>query len=232
MGLAGQNVNIIPDYFVKKPTELFKPAPSNIIIDHPLAKLRAQDVDVAKAKVYVLNRTWYPHLWLRSGIWGRGSGLRSDPRVAAAGTLPQTGNYSVGFTIGFPFFDYFEIKAKTRMQKSDEQAQRANYDLAWQVLTQKDARAKVMLDNARKIADETPILLNAAKENEIKALERYKVGLTDIVEIAEAERILAKAEVEDAVAEVRVWEAILTTSYAQGDLKPFLDLVKAAQGGN
>ena len=66
-------------------------------------------------------------------------------------------------------------------------------------------------DGARLIADETLFYIKAARDNELKALERYHVGLTEIVEVAESERILARAEVDAAVAEVRVWQAILDT---------------------
>jgi outer membrane protein TolC len=126
--------------------------------------------------------------------------------------------------------DYFSVKAKKQMAVAAERAQRANYDLAIQMLLQKDARARVLLDSARRIADETPKLVEAARENETKALARYKFGLTDIVEVAEAERILARAEVEEALAEVRVWRAILAVAYAQGDLRPFTMLAKQAEG--
>jgi outer membrane protein TolC len=126
--------------------------------------------------------------------------------------------------------DVFSVKAQKHMAVREEQAERANYDLAVQILLQKDARARVMLDNAKRVADETQVLLLSARENELKALERYRVGLSNIVEVAESEEILERAEIEAAVAEVRVWQAILQTGYAQGDLKPFLQLATLAEG--
>lgn len=111
-----------------------------------------------------------------------------------------------------------------------ERAERANFDLAIQILEQKDARARVLLTEAKRIADETPTLVSAARENQVKTLERYKVGLTNIVAVAEAERLLAKAQVEDAIAQVEVWRAILAMGYVQGSLNPFLSLVAAAEG--
>jgi outer membrane protein TolC len=87
----------------------------------------------------------------------------------------------------------------------------------------------VLLDNARRIADETPVLIKAAKDNETKALARYRTGLSNIVEVAEAEQILARAQVTDAVAQVRVWRSILAVAYAKGDLRPFINLVVSAE---
>jgi outer membrane protein len=109
-------------------------------------------------------------------------------------------------------------------------AEKANFDLAIQILEKKDAQARILLTEARKIADETPQLVESARENEVKVLERYKAGLTNMVSVAEAERILAKAEVENAIAQVEVWRAILAIGYVQGNLKPFLSLVETAEG--
>ena len=63
-----------------------------------------------------------------------------------------------------------------------------------------------------------------AKVVSVDDLERRKVFQS------EAEEILERAEVEEAMAEVRVWQAVLAIGYAQGDLKPFLQLAHLAEG--
>ena len=230
MGLAGNYIGIDDAPWIKRPAKMFV-APVVDLDTHPFAILRTAEVKTAGAQVQVFDKTWYPHIWFHSAFWGRGSGARSAlASPVADGVVPQVANYVAGFSISFPALDYFKIKAQKRMAIHNEQSQRANYDLAIQILTQKDARARILLDSARRIADETPVLITAAKENEIKALERYRVGLSTIVEVAEAERILARAEVEDAIAEVRVWRSILATAYAQGNLNPFIALVASAEG--
>ncbi|HMP50952.1 MAG TPA: hypothetical protein PKD05_05295 [Candidatus Melainabacteria bacterium] len=60
--------------------------------------------------------------------------------------------------------------------------------------------------------------------------KRYSTGLTNVVTLANAEKTLAEAKVENAVAQVEVWRSILSLAYAQGDLKPFLELVRIAEG--
>lgn len=230
LGLGGRFINVDRAPWVKRPTDTYV---VSLRVDpslHPLAVFHAQQVKTETSKVHVLDRTWYPHIWLHSAVWSRGSGDRQDNRVRADGLIPQTANWVAGVSISFPVMDYFSVKAKKQMAVAAERAQRANYDLAIQMLLQKDARARVLLDSARRIADETPKLVEAARENETKALARYKFGLTDIVEVAEAERILARAEVEEALAEVRVWRAILAVAYAQGDLRPFTMLARQAEG--
>jgi hypothetical protein len=58
------------------------------------------------------------------------------------------------------------------------------------------------------------------------------VGLTNVIEVAEAEQILARAESENAVAQINVWQAQLATAYAHGDLTPFLKLAALAEASN
>jgi hypothetical protein len=80
------------------------------------------------------------------------------------------------------------------------------------------------------VADETPILVQAAKVREIKVLKRYSIGLANMVAVAQAEKALADAQVEDALAQIEVWRSILSLSYVQGDIRPFLQLVSLAEG--
>jgi outer membrane protein TolC len=59
-----------------------------------------------------------------------------------------------------------------------------------------------------------------------RAKVRYEYGLTNITEVADAQRLVAQAEIDDAVAKLAVWRAMLIAAKLQGDLKPFLDQVK------
>ena len=45
-----------------------------------------------------------------------------------------------------------------------------------------------------------------------------KPGLASIVEVADAQSLLAQAEVQDQLARVDVWRALLAEAVAQGDL--------------
>lgn len=201
----------------------------SVLERHPLAVLRRADVDVSKARLHLLDRTWYPHLWLESAIWGRGSGNRQFVNPVADGIIPRTGNWAVALTLQFPIMDYFKVRAQKGVERSAIAAREAEYELAMQELIKQDGRAKVILNRAQETADETPVLVTAAVENETKARERYRVGLTNVIEVADAERILAKAQAEDAVSQARVWQAMLAVAYAHGDISPFLKLVSQAQ---
>jgi outer membrane protein TolC len=79
------------------------------------------------------------------------------------------------------------------------------------------------------VAENTPIQLEAARATEQQANARYKAGLGTIVEVAEAQRILTQAEIDDALARLNIWRAMLAVAVAEGDLAPYLEEVKRAR---
>ncbi len=201
------------------------------LTSHPFALLKTAEVERWRAKVEVLNRAYRPHLWLNCSAWGKGSGDKENPiHQEGGGALPQVFNYMLGLSLSFPIMEYFPLKAEKKMALNNELAAKANLDLALQILERKDARARILLAQARRVANETPIMVQAATVREIKVLKRYSTGLTNMVSVAEAERSLAQAQVEDALAQIELWRSILALSYIQGDLRPFLELVAIAEG--
>ncbi|HEY9759603.1 MAG TPA: TolC family protein [Oculatellaceae cyanobacterium] len=230
MGLASQDVDIISEPLIHSPVEIINHGPTDLSA-HPLALFKTAEIDRWRAKQVVLNKAYRPHMWLNSSIYGLGSNSSQNiiPKVAG-GALPQVFNYMAGVTYSFPFMEYFPLKAQKEMARSNELAAAADFELAMQVLEKKDARARVLLKQTQRIANKTPTLVQAAKVREIQVLKRYSTGLTNMVSLADAERALAEAQVEDALAQVEVWRSILHLAYAQGDLKPFLQVVEIAEG--
>jgi outer membrane protein len=229
MGTANADIDVISEPLVRSPIMTHRLGPFDLT-SHPLALYKEAAVQRWAAKIHLIDRTWYPHLWFNGSMWGRGSGITGESRPVAGGILPQAGNYMIGVTLAFPVMEYFPLKAERKAAVNNELAERADLELAMQILERKDARARIELAEARRIARETPVLVEAARENEIRVVERYRTGLTNMVALAEAERVLAKAEVEDALAQIEVWRSVLALSYVQGDLKPFLSLVAIAEG--
>jgi len=82
-----------------------------------------------------------------------------------------------------------------------------------------------MVQAARAVAANTPVQLAAAQQSEMQARARYQAGLASIVEIADAQSLLAEAEVEDQLSRVDVWRALLAEAVAAGDLVPFTNLL-------
>lgn len=233
MGIASHDIDVISNPLIRRPNAPIKENSATDLNAHPLAMFKTAEVMRWRAKQDLLDKAYRPHLWLNSSLWGKGNSSNStiNPITpVAAGLLPQAFNYMVGVSLSFPFMEYFPLKAQIAMAHSNEQAAKADYDLAMQILEKKDARARILLAQARKVADETPNLVDAARVREIKEQKRYSTGLTNMVSLAAAEKGLAEAEVTDALAQIDVWRAILSLSYVQGDLRPFLQLVDIVEG--
>ena len=89
------------------------------------------------------------------------------------------------------------------------------------------AQTKISYHNNKfKTSDDLQLGHQAAQEAELLTRERYKYGLATVTEVADAQRLLAQAEIENAVARLSVWRALLVTARLQGDLGPFLRRVK------
>lgn len=230
LGIAAADIDIISNPLIRRPGYIAEPGPFDLNA-HPLTLLKTAEVFRWRAKQDVLDKAYRPHLWLNASVWGRGSSSNVNPiPEVAGGILPQVFNYMVGATFSFPVMEYFPLRAQKQMARSNELAARADYDLAIQVLEKKDARSRILLAQAKKVADETPVLVETARVREIKVLKRYSTGLTNMVSLAEAEKGLAEAEVTDALAQIDVWRSVLALGYVHGDLRPFLQLVDIAEG--
>ena len=55
-----------------------------------------------------------------------------------------------------------------------------------------------------------------------QASARYQAGLSSIDAVAEAQRLLTQAEIDDALARLGVWRGLLAVASAAGDIQPFL----------
>jgi len=193
---------------------------------HPLARAQAASVESAQARERVLDRSYFPRFNFQSAVFGRGTGARIDGSFDnSKGLYPNTGNWVAGMTITFPAFDIFGIRARRRVECNNVLAEQARYDQTIQTLKTQDAKARAMIEAARSVAQNTPVQLKAAQETELRARVRYENGLANVIEVAEAQRLLTQAEAEDAVARLAVWRALLITARAQGDLAPFLEQV-------
>ena len=84
------------------------------------------------------------------------------------------------------------------------------------------ARARIAVDAARKIAESTPIELEAARTLETQAQARYKTERGTVIEVAEAQRLLRQAEVDNALAKLGVWRALFALAAARGAMDELL----------
>lgn len=193
---------------------------------HPLARAQAALLETAQARERALDRSYFPRFNFQSAVFGRGTGARIDGSFDnGKGWYPTTCNWAVGMTVTFPAFDIFGLRARRRVENYNVQAEQARYDQTIQTLKTQEAKARALIEAALSRAENTPVQVKAARETELRARVRYENGLTNVTEVAEAQRLLAQAEMDDAVARLAVWRALLIAARMQGDLQPFLEQV-------
>jgi len=231
MGAAGDEIRIDTGPLLDPPPAGSLPElpPSG----HPLARDQMAAVREVQAQEDVLKRTDYPRFFLQAEGLGRGSEVPNDGTIIGNwnGLAPARGNWVAGVTILFPdVFDFKALSAKKQIAQTNERSQRAHYQQILQDLTGQLQAARDQLDTAQRVALETPTELRAARQTEIQSRARYDAGLATLVEVADAESLLAQAEMEDAMARLNIWRALFKVAYAQGDLKPFLEVLRSNVG--
>ena len=190
------------------------------VAGHPLAETQMATVESSRALQHALSRSFAPRINLQTAYSIRGSGARANG--GTQGFAIDTPNWAAGLTATFPLFDWFSVRDRARIEAHNERAERAAYDRIVRELSARSEQALAEMHGARRVAENTPIQLAATRTLEQQARARYDAGLADIIEVADAQRLLLQAEVSDAVARLGVWRALLSDAAARGDLSDLL----------
>jgi outer membrane protein TolC len=221
VGQAGADIMIEPGPLLELPPS--PPPPEVNFTLHPLAIAQTAAVDAARSREKVLDHSYFPRFNWQTAVFGRGTGAKLDGAFDnSTGMFPNTFNWATGMTVSFPVFDIFGLRARRKSEANNIAAEKARYDLVINTLKTQDARARKLVDSARRVAENTQVQVKAAQETLTSARARYDHGLANITEMADAQRLLAQAEFEDSVSKLAVWRAMLAAAKLQGDLKQFL----------
>lgn len=224
LGVPPAQVVVEPGRFLGAPPQTAPPP--GALAEHPLARQQQAAIEEVKDQERVLDRSYFPRFWLQGSSYARGTGAHTDGTTggAFAGLAPNFGNWAVGMTVTFAAFDLPSIRARKEIQLHRERSETAQYERVLQDLQGQLEQAQAQYQGARRVAENTPIQLEAARTAEQQATARYNSGLGNIVEVAEAQRLLTQAEIDDSLARLGVWRALLAVAAVQGDLQPFLQL--------
>jgi outer membrane protein TolC len=198
-------------------------APLNVARNPVLAEQNAS-VEEAQAELRALERSYFPRFYLQGAAYSRGTGAEISGRRLGGfnGLAPTTQNFALGFTVTFPVSDLPALRAKEAQQSAVIRAQSARAEqIALELRTQWN-RAVAQLDAARRTASNTPVQVSAARAAAQQATARYEAGLGNIDAVAEAQRLLTQAEIDDALARLAIWRGLLGVAAAAGDIGPFL----------
>ena len=198
--------------------------------ENPFAIAQQFRIEAAQARDRALAKSYAPKFNLQAALYGRGSGAETDGTTlgGANGLGLQRMNWDAGVQVTFPVLQIFAIREQRKVEQANAQAERARYDQELQDLSGEIAQARINLEGQQQIARTTPTEVSSARDTEQQARARYEAGLATIVEVSEAQNILSQAEVDDAIARLGVWHGLAGVAAAQGDLQPFLDLVRSA----
>jgi outer membrane protein len=191
---------------------------------HPLMAAQDAEIAVTDARRAALEKEWRPTFQLQSALYGRGTGARIDGTFqgGAHGLAPSEGNWAVGFNMNFDLLDYKQSRVKRQIEAHHLEREQVRKDAVIQELRGEVARARIAVDAAIKIAANTPIELDAVRTLETQAQARYNAKLATVIEVADAQRLLRQAEVDNFLARLGVWRALFAQAAAQGNMDEVL----------
>ncbi|SRR5579871_83329 len=222
VGAAPEQIHAAAASFRKLP-----PAPNAAAPDqstHPIAQEQAATVEQARAQLHILERSYFPRFYLQGSAYARGSGAEVNGSLEGGlgGLAPNTQNYALGFTVTFPISSAPAIHAQEAAQAATVRAQAAKQEQIALELRARWNMAAANLRGARATAENTPVQVSAARAALDQATARYQSGLGNVTEVADAQRLLTQAEIDDALARLSVWRGLLAIAEASGDLQPFV----------
>jgi outer membrane protein len=195
--------------------------------NHPVMEEQRATVAQSAAQLHATERSWVPQFDIEAAGYARGTGAETTGQrlTGANGLAPNVQNYAAGVNITFPFMDFASIHAREAAQSATLRANQANEQLADKLLREQFARAKAALHAAREVAANTPIEVRSAHTAFDQAKARYQAGLVPIDDLAQAQRLVVQAEIDDSIARLNVWRALLQIEAVRGDIQPFLQAV-------
>ncbi len=198
--------------------------------EHPLLQSGKAAIDLARARESLLAVTNRPRVYLQSSVFGRGSGANADGSFDGGvdGLGLERANWAAGVQVTLPnVFDFSTLRSRRAAAGAATRVETARYDETMLAVTTQQRTAAAMVEASRAIAGNTPIQLAAAQQSEAQARARYDAGLASIVDVADAQSLLAVAEYQHARARVDVWQALLNQAIAQGNVAAFIELLRA-----
>jgi outer membrane protein TolC len=223
IGTDVKNADFAADRLLNALPETSSTPPSDLA-NNPAAKEQAGVIEESKSRLTVLQRSYRPTFEFQGAAYGRGSGALANGSILGGwnGLAPNYFNAGVGFTVNFPLLSLPAIRAQEAQETAIGRSANATYRKTLADLGQQSAAAQITLQQARRIAAQTPKEVQDARAGFTQVNAQYRAGLAGIVAVAETQRLLAQAEIDDSLAKLAVWRAWLQVQIAQGDISAFL----------
>src|SRR6185436_5476346 len=204
LGVAASEVSLQSGNLLQIPPEAGAGAAGADI--HPLAIAQSAAIEEVKSREKALDRSFYPRFTLEGTLYSRGTGIQADGTTgnAASGLGPNIQNWGLGMSVTFPLFERYSIRARKEIEQAKERTESSRLQQVRLEIHGQIERARATLAGSRRVAANTPIVLESARTAEQQATARYRAGLGTIVEVAEAQRLLSQAEIDDSLARLGI----------------------------
>lgn len=221
-GADPSHISLVAGSLVQMPPEQVPPALNEAA--NPVMVEQNAAIEQARAQLRALERSYFPKFYLQGAAYARGTGAETNGERLGGlnGVAPNFQNYALGFSVTFPIFDLPALRAREAAQNATIRSQAARSEQIAVDLKAQWNRAVATLNGARRIAANTPVQVSAARNAVQQATARYRAGLGNIDELAEAQRLLTQAEIDDVLARLSVWRGLLGIAAAAGDIQPFV----------
>jgi outer membrane protein TolC len=222
VGIQPQQLNVSAPRLLELPPE--QTPPMFEAAQNPVSAEETAVIEQKKAELRILEKSYVPRFIAQGAAYARGTGasLNGARPGGFNGLAPDTQNYAAGFSVTFPFMDFASIRAREAEKSSAVRAESARYQEIATELTAQWNAAQAALAGSRSVAANSPAERSSAEAALKQATARYQSGLGTIVEVAEAQRLLTQAQIDDSLARLNVWRALLRVAAVTGNIQPFL----------
>ncbi|HEY9733127.1 MAG TPA: TolC family protein [Drouetiella sp.] len=236
MGLGGRLVDIDSTGIADRaePAQIQRATP--VFEEVPILQAANSTVRSAMAQKKVLDKEYYPIFHLLGGFNFRSSAL--SPLVPGktqttnlAGAFPVIPNYQLALIVNWNFLDIFRLHQEKKVQQERVYQQQQESNLVLQNLRTQDLQSRARVKAALALAENMPVQVHASEVATQQAEARYRTGLGSVAQVAQANEVLAQSRVQDAIAKVGVWRALLSVASSHGDIKPLLSESDRIQKG-
>jgi outer membrane protein len=172
------------------------------------------EVDAANAKVKEARSAYFPVLNLNA--WGGGQEV-----YASQDSLPAQHDNDlaggVGVSLTWSLFDGGARKNRLAKARADVLADKASVNATRNIVAQEVWTAYSNLQTAFHQRQSAAELLASADQSYAAVLESYNQGVRNLLDVTEAERVLAQARSTDVFAQTQVLSALAELAFETGD---------------
>lgn len=204
---------------------------SQTVDQNPQVKFYQSRVLQSNSLANFYSKSILPSINIFGVFQSKGSGFKSDYTPVSnedyttsylSGINPTRSNYAAGVSIAWNFLSPLKIKQRVISQNFISKGLQSEADLISTQLKDQlyyaDQRIGTSLEKFR----EAPIQYRSASDAYNQKSVLYKNGLTNIVDLQQALYLVNRAETDQSVAYVNVWQALLQKAAASGDFDLFI----------